>query len=167
MIGDRLKIGKVALATSMLALFAASLLSAAMPARVSALPPPACSEYLSLPGCAGNPGGGGGTPGTPGGGGGGIPGAPGTGGGGGGGVTATTGGSNHGSPSDALAPGNAPGGASAARGELPFTDYPLTPLILLLVVLLTAGLLFRAYVAVRNRIRTRDAAGGAPPFGSI
>lgn len=169
MIGDRLEIRKVALATSMLALLAAWLLSAAMPARASAVPPPACTEYLSLPGCGGSPGDGGGTPGTPTGGGGGTPGAhTGAGGGGGaGGVTPAVSGPSHSSPADALAPGNAPGGASAPRGQLPFTGYPLTPLVLLLVLLLAAGLLLRAYVGVRDRIRTRNAARGAPPFGSI
>jgi hypothetical protein len=37
-------------------------------------------------------------------------------------------------------------------GELPFTGYPLTGLILLLLVLLLAGLAIRTYLAVRGRI---------------
>jgi len=45
-------------------------------------------------------------------------------------------------------------GASAGGdgdGELPFTGYPLTPLLLLLLALLLAGLTIRAYLAARER----------------
>lgn len=38
------------------------------------------------------------------------------------------------------------------QGELPFTGYPLTALILLLIVLLLVGLALRSYLAVRDRI---------------
>ncbi len=48
-----------------------------------------------------------------------------------------------------------------ARGELPFTGYPLTPLILLFLVLLAAGLAIRAYIAARERWRARHAGAGA------
>lgn len=47
-------------------------------------------------------------------------------------------------------------------GSLPFTGYPLTALVLLLLVLLLAGLTIRAYLAVRGRI----AGNGRPPTGS-
>ena len=55
-------------------------------------------------------------------------------------------------------PGEQPGdegGPTAeqgAAGELPFTGYPLTPLILLLLALLLAGLAIRTYLAVRDRL---------------
>ena len=45
------------------------------------------------------------------------------------------------------------GTGTGAGGELPFTGYPLTFLILLLLILLAAGLTIRAYVAVRDRPR--------------
>jgi hypothetical protein len=48
-----------------------------------------------------------------------------------------------------------------AKGELPFTGYPLTPLILLLLLLLLLGMAIRAYVEIRDRRRARTA-GGAP-----
>jgi hypothetical protein len=62
-----------------------------------------------------------------------------------------------------------PGGPSAgpgapAGGELPFTGYPLTPLLLLLLILLAAGLLIRGYLGARERWRLRHA--GAP-YGSV
>lgn len=36
-------------------------------------------------------------------------------------------------------------------GNLPFTGYPVTPLVLLLVALLVTGVVARGYVAVRER----------------
>jgi hypothetical protein len=64
-----------------------------------------------------------------------------------------------GSGTDASAPGGIPGtaGPSAdlaggASGELPFTGYPLTPLVLILLLLLIAGLTARAGVAIRDRL---------------
>jgi len=57
------------------------------------------------------------------------------------------------------APGTAPT-AAAAPGTLPFTGYPITPLLLLLLVLLIAGLTLRAYLAVRDRVGQR---GTGPP----
>ena len=57
------------------------------------------------------------------------------------------------------APGTAPT-AAAAPGTLPFTGYPITPLLLLLLVLLIAGLTLRAYLAVRDRVAQR---GSGPP----
>ncbi len=47
------------------------------------------------------------------------------------------------------------GGDGTASGELPFTGYPMTPLLLLLLALLAAGLLLRAYLAVRTRLQAR------------
>lgn len=45
--------------------------------------------------------------------------------------------------------------AGAGSGELPFTGYPLSPLLLLLLVLLTVGLAIRAYLEVRQRLGSR------------
>lgn len=45
-----------------------------------------------------------------------------------------------------------------ADGELPFTGYPLTSLLLLLLALLVAGLTLRAYLAIRGRARGGPAA---------
>lgn len=51
-------------------------------------------------------------------------------------------------------PSAGPDGAAAkdADGRLPFTGYPLTPLILLLLALLAGGLALRGVVAVRERL---------------
>jgi hypothetical protein len=52
------------------------------------------------------------------------------------------------------------GGSSGdAGGTLPFTGYPLTSLLLLLLVLLAAGLTIRAYLAIRDRVRARESGG--------
>ena len=49
-------------------------------------------------------------------------------------------------------------------GQLPFTGYPVTPLILLLAALLAAGAMIRAYIAARDRLLARHApAGYFPP----
>jgi hypothetical protein len=60
--------------------------------------------------------------------------------------------------------GNGPtGDLGDGAGELPFTGYPVTPLILLFIMLLVAGLGTRGYIAIRQRLRGR---GSAPPsFG--
>src|SRR5688500_76223 len=42
-----------------------------------------------------------------------------------------------------------PSGEANAGGELPFTGYPLNPLILILLLLLALGLATRIYLAVR------------------
>lgn len=55
--------------------------------------------------------------------------------------------------------GAGPGGGEG--GELPFTGYPVTPLILLLLLLLATGAALRTYVAVRDRMQARHA-GDAP-----
>lgn len=67
--------------------------------------------------------------------------------------------------SDPIAAGDAQsgipaaGGPSAATGAtggaLPFTGYRLTPVILLFLALLVAGLTVRAYVAIRDRAQAR------------
>jgi hypothetical protein len=77
----------------------------------------------------------------------------------------TTGGGDTGggvNPADgggAVSPIPGAGGPSAAgggaRGALPFTGYPLTPVILLLLALLVAGLAIRGYVALRERTQAR------------
>lgn len=48
--------------------------------------------------------------------------------------------------------GNGPSANAGNSGTLPFTGYPLTPLILLLLILLLIGLTIRAYIAVRDRL---------------
>jgi hypothetical protein len=96
------------------------------PSTASASSAAVCDQYPDLPQCqsAGGGGGGGGTSPSGGdGGGGGVPGSA---------DTAT--------------------GSAATAGELPFTGYPLTPLVLFLVILVTGGLTIRAYVAARDRL---------------
>lgn len=56
-------------------------------------------------------------------------------------------------PSDGAASAGAPGGSD---GTLPFTGYPITPLALILLTLLLAGLTLRAYLAIRERLRGRS-----------
>ncbi len=51
--------------------------------------------------------------------------------------------------------GLAHGGSGDADGNLPFTGYPLTGLILLLLVLLLAGLAIRSVVAAREKLAAR------------
>jgi len=46
--------------------------------------------------------------------------------------------------------------AGSAKGELPFTGYPLTPAILIFLLLLIAGLTIRASLAIRDRVRARS-----------
>jgi hypothetical protein len=58
-------------------------------------------------------------------------------------------------------PGGGPTGDTA--GTLPFTGYPLTPLLLLLLLLLVTGLTIRAYLAIRDRVRSR---GPGTPTGT-
>ena len=65
-----------------------------------------------------------------------------------------------GGPSSAIpGGGGGPTAGAGATGELPFTGYPLTPLLLLLLALLLAGLLLRAYLALRDRFATRARPG--------
>jgi hypothetical protein len=45
---------------------------------------------------------------------------------------------------------------ASAGGELPFTGYPLTPLVWLLLAVLVAGVCLRAHLAVRERLRARS-----------
>ncbi len=70
------------------------------------------------------------------------------------GADPTTGGGTPSAIPGAGGPSAAAGGAGA-RGALPFTGYPLTPVILLLLALLVAGLTVRAYVAIRDRAQAR------------
>ena len=101
-----------------------------------------CDVYASLPQCQGDTGGGGG-PGGPGGPGGGGDDGGGGGAGGGGGFVA-----------DLFV---ADGGDGGGGGELPFTGYPLTPLVAVLLVLIATGLLIRLGVAVRDRMQPAHA----------
>jgi hypothetical protein len=43
-------------------------------------------------------------------------------------------------------------------GSLPFTGYPMTPLILFVLALLATGLAMRGFVTIRERIRARGSA---------
>jgi hypothetical protein len=53
--------------------------------------------------------------------------------------------------------GAQPNGGAGEGGELPFTGYPVTPLILLLLMLLAAGLMIRTYLAARDRLHAGHA----------
>ena len=48
--------------------------------------------------------------------------------------------------------GGGPTADSGAGGNLPFTGYPVTGLVFLLVALLLVGLAIRSYLAIRDRI---------------
>ena len=138
------------------AIAAALALSALVADSASAQQPAICDQYPQLPQCDDQGGGGGG------------------GGDGGGGVAGESDSSSdddQGSTGDettGTSPGVFPGsgggptaGAGGGTGgELPFTGYPLTPLLLILLLLLAAGLVIRAYVAARERWRLRHQ--GAP-----
>ena len=52
------------------------------------------------------------------------------------------------------APVGPSGDAGDGDGELPFTGYPLTSLMLLLLALLAIGLAIRSYLAIRDRLRS-------------
>jgi hypothetical protein len=59
---------------------------------------------------------------------------------------------------DGVGPGNGFGdgdGSGDADGKLPFTGYPLTGLILLLLVLLAVGLTIRSGTALRDKLARR------------
>jgi hypothetical protein len=91
-----------------------------------------CEQYPDLPQCAAPDAGTGGEP----------AGSPAAGGG-------------AGPTPDEPAGGSIPGagdatGASGSAGNLPFTGYPLSPLVMLVLGLLAAGLLLRAAVALRD-----------------
>lgn len=49
------------------------------------------------------------------------------------------------------------GGGGDGDGSLPFTGYPMTDLLLLLLALLVAGLTIRALIAARERLQARSA----------
>ncbi len=53
--------------------------------------------------------------------------------------------------------GGGGGTGNADGGDLPFTGYPLTPLLALLLALLVAGMAIRAYLIVRDRLRVDSA----------
>lgn len=129
----------IAVATFALA-FAGVTAVLALNASSASAGPSVCEQYPDLPQCGGAPGGGG----DPAGGGDGDSGdeGPAAGGGDSAGVQG---------PSADLSGGRG--------GDLPFTGYPMTALILLLVVLLLAGLGIRSYLAVRDRVADDDTAG--------
>jgi len=55
--------------------------------------------------------------------------------------------------------GNDANGTGDGDDTLPFTGYPLTSLILLLLALLITGLTVRAYIGVRDRLRDGSSTG--------
>ncbi|MGH2954141.1 MAG: hypothetical protein ACRDK9_08995 [Solirubrobacterales bacterium] len=133
------RIGFLALAGAAVALA----LGAALADSAAAQQPAICDQYPQLPQCGGSEGAGGG------------------------------GGGDEGNPLDqgqspasdegaGAGPGAFPGaggptaGAGGGTGgELPFTGYPLTPLLLILLILLAAGLMIRTYLGARDRWRLR------------
>ena len=58
--------------------------------------------------------------------------------------------------------GNLPSGEAdaGAQGDLPFTGYPMTAILLLMLALLVMGLIIRSVVAIRDR---RSAGSSQPP----
>ena len=44
------------------------------------------------------------------------------------------------------------GGTGSTDGNLPFTGYPLTPLLMLVIVLFATALAIRGYIAIRKRL---------------
>ncbi len=119
---------------AILALFAAIVAFSAAPSTAEAGLPAICAEYPDLPKCDEDPGGGGDgndfcdlnpdAPRCE-------------------GVEPVPGGGGNGPSAD---PGS-------TNGSLPFTGYPLTPLLLLMLILLLIGLTIRAYLAIRDRVR--------------
>ena len=111
-----------------------------------------CEQYPDLPQCESGAGSSDGT------------GSPSTGTGGASGPAGGAGGGAAGYPADGAAIpgfGDPATGSAGAVGELPFTGYPLTPLVLFLLVLLAGGLTARAYLATRGRL-----SAGTPTPGS-
>lgn len=116
------------LAALAVAFFAALAASSVGTQTASAGQPPICSEYPDLPQCEEGGGNGGENPNPP-----------------------------QEEPDDEGGAGGGPGAGptgDAGGGELPFTGYPLTSLMLLLLILLATGLAIRSYLAVRDRLRS-------------
>ncbi len=58
-------------------------------------------------------------------------------------------------------------GSGGDGGSLPFTGYPLTPLLLLLLILLATGLAIRAWIAYRDRrLASASATDSGPLLGA-
>jgi hypothetical protein len=118
-------------AVALVAMVALASASAVVPATAGAQDPAACQQYpTSDCGDAGPANGGGDT-------------SPGIGPGGGAG-----------------APSAAGTDSGSSHGTLPFTGYPMTPLLLLVLALLAAGLMLRAALAVRDRLRAGRISAG-------
>lgn len=69
------------------------------------------------------------------------------------------GGNNHPGNDNGGEGGNPATGAigGSDNGTLPFTGYPLSPLVLVLLILLIAGFTVRAYLAVRDKLASERA----------
>lgn len=59
--------------------------------------------------------------------------------------------------------GTLAGSSGDAGAELPFTGYPLSPVVLICLILLVAGITARAGLAIRERRRAAASATGSPP----
>ncbi len=59
-------------------------------------------------------------------------------------------------PGAALGPAASDASAAGGAAELPFTGYPLTPLIIALLILLATGVMLRVGVEVHSRLSGRD-----------
>jgi hypothetical protein len=116
----------IAIAAFALAFAGAAALIASNASQASAGLPAICEQYPDLPQCTG---------------------------------PTDDGGNNPTDPSDGTGPvadDDGPTAGIGTGGELPFTGYPLTALILLLLVLLLAGLALRTYLAARDRLGGRS-----------
>src|SRR5712692_9192100 len=60
--------------------------------------------------------------------------------------------------------GQGAAGPPSAAGQLPFTGYPLTPLLLLLLLPVASGLIIRVDLAARDRMRARHAGSSGGPY---
>ncbi len=59
-------------------------------------------------------------------------------------------------PGAALGPAASDASPAGGAAELPFTGYPLTPLIIALLILLATGVMLRVGVEVHSRLSGRD-----------
>ncbi len=130
----------IALVSHRSAIFVAASIAALILVAGSAAPAAGsavCDQYPDLPQCSPTQVGGGGT------------------------GTETTGADGGASVSGSIpGGGDGDGGASAEAGkaaDLPFTGYPLSPLVAVLLALLAAGIAIRVFLAIRRRLSVAPA----------